>query len=245
MAALRPFSWIEPSFVLANPTSGKVDTFRDLVQTEKGARATTYAHAWTQSTAARQVASPKESSVAHGRRVALFTGAQAYQSNAPAADWKFLHSGTGAEIYFAFVYRSGGTTNLLHAGVNTANEAGLSVYFTNTGQIGVIVYNGSGVAGYDTGAVAAGMSAGTAYTLTVRHATASTPDVDVLLNGSSIASGNVTSPSSGNPPFAPYLGSTSTFALFANMDLACACYFNRTLTATERAVASSYMSQFV
>lgn len=242
--SLGPYSWIEAGSATIDGVTGKCGSMPDLVAAGTGIRAITANHAWTQSTGANQCAAPTPFSALNGRLAMSFAGGQYYTSSSTGAAWKFLHDGTGAESFYAFIYRSGGTTNLLQAGVNAATDKGISTYFSNTGQYGYIIYNGSGTPAYDTGAIAAGLSAGTAYKISLRHATASTPKAEVYRGSTQIASGSPTSPSSANASFPPVLGATITVSLFANMDFAFAAHFNRVLSSVERSVVSAYLATF-
>ena len=248
-SAVLPWSWVEPDPTLNGYTvdgvSGKVASLVDLVAAGTGIRAITANHAFVQATGANQVPIPSPSGPLRSRYAGLFSGGQWYDSNSTGAAWKLAHDGSGFESFYVFVPRASAGINILLSEVQTAVQAGVAHYFHNTGAATLTIYNASGAAAYDSGAVAAGLVVGTGARLSMRHATASTPDAELLSGATVIASGAVAAPSAAAAANPARLGAAAVSgALPANMDLAHMSHFNRVLTADERAVVANYLATF-
>jgi hypothetical protein len=93
------YTWIRPDS--RTEAAAKITQFNDKVNSGVGARAVNPAHALVQAVSGNQSAAAAPSAIARGQMAALFVAASTnyYDSNIPATNFKFLHDGTGGQVW--------------------------------------------------------------------------------------------------------------------------------------------------
>lgn len=151
----------------------------------------------SQSTSAQQVAIPLPHVKFGGSQVAVFAGSQWYDSSDPASFWKPLHDGTGCTWYQVFM-PSASTVHVIHSTrlFVAATEVGHTTYINNLTNHFCLVANGAA----ESLSLSGGVPSTSVPTYTsLKFATASTPDGDFRVGGSSVATGNSGALSSADP----------------------------------------------
>lgn len=167
------------------------------------------------------------------------SGTQRAVSSRPAADWSFLHSGSGSDVFHVFVPTSLSSASVLHStdGGGTANSA--QFFYTNTGLLYSWVYAGGSLLGTNTasGSVAAGIA-------TSRETSYSSLDgLALSTNAGGDSQGAFTpfTPSAGAPQTTLSLWATNAGGAAASLRWAETIIFNRVLTALERQLVREYI----
>ena len=129
VTALNPFC----RFRADNTTTSsfKVTEWTDMSSVNAG-------HKVTQATAGKQLTGPiATSSLLNNRALAVFTGAQQYDSNLSAASWNFFHQDYARAFYYIGVSQvNGGYCN--HWGTKNGGSAPGTFYFSDPTGIGTI-----------------------------------------------------------------------------------------------------------
>lgn len=96
----------------------------------------------SQGTAASQVDVPVTSSAFGNQHVATFAGSQSYQSNQAASTWKFLHDGTGSEVFIVGAFNSTASYAALYSTADGGGQNGVTSYVkSGSGAMRFSYYN--------------------------------------------------------------------------------------------------------
>jgi hypothetical protein len=233
---LAPYSWFRPDY--RSEADGKVTAFLDKSQP---------GHSLSQSNSTFQVATPAADAGFGGQLVATFVASSTthYTSSLAAATWKFLHDGTGCEVFFvgAPTSNSGYFLSTFSAGVNP----GVSLIESgNLTSLRLVVLNDSG--GFTVNADGAIPWAGnvngnpTYYNFSYQEALS--PEYALRVrNGAtySMTGSSATAPGANNPVVTLQLGRRGNGANPMNGRWADLLVFNRVLSSAERAMVQSYI----
>jgi hypothetical protein len=225
--ALSPFAWFRSDLgVTLNGST--VSAWAD--QSGNGKHA-------TQATAGNQ----PTFSLAGGRggRPKITSAASRYVQCATAADWTFLHSGTGASIVLVSESRVTPVNYLLGTQTSSGVNRGINLYWGGTF---VRNYTGNG-----TNELFSPLQAATASTLikTVwTYASADTPDAGISVNFAAATTANEGFTPSGTAPVGGLaIGTGVTGAFGTDTDFYELIVFNRSLTAAEKSTLQAYLTK--
>jgi hypothetical protein len=241
-----PYSWIEGDTYTIDVATSKPGSFDEKVTAGTGIRAITASHALVQAVSAQQVAVPIASATLNNQLALTFAGAQRYRSNSTGAAWKFLHDGTGAEVFTWYVGPAVGTAQTLIASVSVAGlstnhgimMSNFNVAGTETQELRI--GNGTGSPVNSNGA--SGGAAGTAEYANVRFLDGATPAEWMnIFKTSTVTSGNTT-PSSSDAMIPLQVGADGANANSSTGVWGGYLIWNRILTAVERANVRAYIA---
>jgi hypothetical protein len=126
-----------------------------------------------------------------------FTGAEYYDYNGPAADWNFLHTGSGSDHFFIFKNLSTGTPQILFATKNASTTGVGYEQHCESAAGNSLVYVGNGAGFAIASSVAAQFASGSWGYQHITTIDGGSPEFVHRKGGSTIASiASVTFPSS-------------------------------------------------
>lgn len=244
------FSWIRADYrTLVDYGGGdvRVSAFPDKVElptAENGiapnARSVDANHAFSQATQANQAPAPAPNAALLGQLASQFAS-DWYDSTLPAANWKFLHDGSGFESWHIHVTGAANSTtfatfslNPVNVGIHASYAASLSPPTVSTGMtIGEGDGSNSQLLGQRL------FTTGTAHCFNQIFATSRTPDMAVFDGAVSVVSGDAASPSSANPLATLRLGASTSGTFPADYAFADLMIANK-VDASLRAYAARY-----
>lgn len=152
-----------------------------------------------------------------------------------AADWTFLHDGTGCTIFLVTYSRATPTNYLIGTQSSSGANRGFNIFWSGTSHNFIV---GDGTTQQFSLTRAA--SALTLNKTIATFATASTPDASVTVNGVAGTTGNAATPSGTAPanPLGICWGGASSFG--TDTDFFDIVLFNRVLSANEIAALNAY-----
>lgn len=158
-------------------------------------------------------------------------------------DWKKLHDGTGVTVAVIAQYSGAGTTQAVF-GTGTTGAVGtyLSLDGTNNRAVFQIRNGGGAIFTYTGGA--GSLTANTNVLFVFRYDLANTPDVDVYLNGASVATGNAASPAATDPTGALRLFALGNDGSMLTGRIRKFAMWNRALTDAEIAIVHANFSNW-
>ena len=236
---LSPFSWVEATSY--GDVGGAVDSLTDLVHAGTGARANTPSHAYALAAGANRCAYPVASAAFKNQPVltTLAASLNAYKSNAPVADWKFAHNGTG---YTSYTVAS--TSSLVAQRVLLASRGTAGLYKAmDSAASSMSIFNDVGTRiVYATGGTVA---LNTAYIFKTSYVEGASPEAHDIFGSTDNTADSTAAPGTGNP-FGMSLfffpGGTPNYWSGA---FACNLIFNRILNAAEDLTVRAYLSKWV
>jgi len=228
---LQPRNWFRASnFTTAG---ANVASFYDKAQP---------GHVLAQATPANQVVAPLSDPLFTNKLSANFTGAQMYDSNATASAWKFLHDGTGMEVFHVLA----GTSATLGVVIATLapSSPGMQHYLVGDGAYTFQV-NGS-IAIADLRAANTAAPVGVATYIDSYLRSSQFPPAAVAFDHHAVSASHMTlagAPVTGDPAGPLRLGNQAgaSPAFPANMKWCETLIFNRVLTEYERQTVREYI----
>ncbi len=232
--SMQPFSWVRADAYLE--TGSKVNALLDRARP---------GHSLAQATTAQQVDKPVANTLFNNQPTLPFSTGY-YASTLPAADWKFLHDGTGAEYFYGLNPLTIDNNFRIPMGTtDDGNATGVSSYLRS---FGVNAWHGSvctasGQAVTDYGPIA--LNVGTPTYIDVAHGVATSPQYQVHLKSTLSSAGAYTTPIDNAPPKRTLaLGNNAPLlpAQYLIADVSDVLIFNRVLTPEERGRVQTYFS---
>jgi len=171
-----------------------------------------------------------------------FAGTQYFDSSLAASAWKFLHDGTGCEIFHVFVPTTTNSSYMLCTSPGTAtNQRGLVIYSAIGTSSRSFIGNGTTTV-FDSGTVGAFVINAAAY-IDFYYSESLTPKISIRKNATSIyVSTTPGTPSSNDPTGTFRLGAGTTGTATSYMKWSETLIFNRGLLTAERAGVQQYLS---
>lgn len=166
-------------------------------------------HDLAEATAAERPAYEPANADLGGKPSILFDGTDdRLVTNDAAADWNFLHDGTGCTVVLVMRPLSNGGF-FFDTGRGTPSSNGISIYRQGGGSnfFGFSVYNGSGTSALDA-MTSKALDNSTTYVVSARYSSGS---YSLRVDGSSVKSGGSTSPSASAASFLFTLGNLAQF----------------------------------
>jgi len=196
-------SWFDASNYNVDGVSGKVGSFIDQLDGT---------HTLAQATSAQQVAVPAAHADYAGALAATFAGSQRYQSNRAAASWTYLHSGLGLELWSVYTITSTTACALMAtgglAGLAGGSQTGLS-HSCSAASNAILLRVANGSANCINSGPASGAVTNIPLYTEVQMLVSGTPDYNVRMRDTSLATGDATAALSSGAP-------TNTFMLGAD-----------------------------
>ncbi|HEY6881621.1 MAG TPA: hypothetical protein VI299_26525 [Polyangiales bacterium] len=191
---------------------------------------------------AGELSAPAADSLLGGAPALVFNGTQWLDSNLPPTAWRFLHDGTGSEVFLISVATSAATQCLwsTHQDTLGASSSGARITRNATTTLGSRISNGTTLVSNQLFGAA---PTGAAYYVDTAYGSAEPVDVLGFLNAALGASGTQSaSPSSGNPEATLRLGACAVDdSLPAQMKFAELLIFPRVLHEYERQLVREYI----
>lgn len=234
--ALAPYSWLRADSVIV---AG--DKVAAIIDKALGG------HLLTQSTVANRMVGPVPQPAIEGAPVLEMRGGQVYDSNLPASTWRFLHDGSGAEVFhIAVQWPTAPTTwatSIATIAQLLATRVGFAIYRGATGQAYDLVVNGTAnVTARSPGTIPNGAASVRNYRFSladpVQYQGSISPDGAIGSSGAVAAA-----PSAGDSELTLRLGGGTTAAYQGFEQWGETLIFNRVLSEAERATVRAYLAR--
>lgn len=218
----------EASSYTIDEVTGKTSAFVDL---NDGT------HTLAQSTDALQVVVPTAATSLNGQLAASFAGGQRYVSSRAASAWKFLHDGTGCDVWGVFTNSVNGREWAATVTGLSTTEVGVQFYVAPT----TVDYYASNGTGYIISRTVSRVANGTGLYVRSSYDAAATPQVVQQSGGNSSTGSTSGSPSAADPLGTLTLGAGTAGNLPATMSWAAMYVFKRRLASQEASRLVSYI----
>jgi hypothetical protein len=186
------------------------------------------------------LAAPAGDALFGGARSIAFTGAQRLQSNLPASSWRFLHDGTGCEVFTIRANANGSSTQAVWSTrTEFGGDVGASVLVAST-QTRFLNNNGSALA-FQVNSSSVPQNAALYDIFSYKEG--ASPEYLVQQGATTVASGSsAQAPASGDPSGPFSVGGTTANILFFTGRIAEILIFPRVLHSFERQIVREYIA---
>lgn len=172
-----------------------------------------------------------------------FDGSADHLTAGVAADWEFLHTGTGMTIVLVFRTGAlGSVRRLLDNNNGSGTALGLTLQINAASPALAWLNMGNGTTAVLSATTAASITASSVNYIVFRHATANTPDYSFNLNGVTTTGNNSNAPGTGAAAATLNIGRRSGSVQYFNGDIAEMITYTRAIDDTEQTSLTDYIT---
>lgn len=223
-------SWFDAA--LNTPVAGKAYMFTDRIDAS---------HCMLQALSSLQVATPTADAAMGDALTASFTSAPWYDSNRPSSAWRFIHDGTGMELWLSALYTdANGRIGLATSAAQTIQQVGLQLYYVaNNAQM----YLSNGLASYLISALGWGYPPSAPTFVSVSMSATASPQARIETSLATNPGALSGSPTTENPYGPLRLGAAAGVGSYAiGMRWRGLYTFRRVLSDAERTIVRQFVS---